>query len=413
MGLFDFLKKKEEAVELKEPDLHPFFEKSINQKFAKLNAKIHEISIEVQYNIKKLKEYLDVLESEELRNSNIPERERQIMEGNRENFIKRTRVFANKISIPESYIEIDEACKNFFEDLELLTAETQKSLFVLKDFFEETIKKLTRKIKELEDLFIGIRRLLEKENIELVNEINGLFKKVEDMRIHLADAKSHKKFIESEIEILNSEKEKILKKIHSLESSNDYRFYKGFLKEKEAIEQKLAKQKSELLQDFSEIEKALKKFSKKALDDNIIKQYIDNPSEALMDDEKIEIKNTISKLQEELKKDKLEIKDKKKEKTLEAIKSLTKQALAEKRKMLLQAKKELSENTEKIRKNTTSLQLREQKSYLESTQQSIKDQEKQLAAIENTLESTNPNLVLQKITEKLSELSGNPIKWKR
>jgi len=296
MGLFDFLKKKQETIELKEQELYPFFEKTINHKFSKLNAKIHETNVEIKYHIKRIKEFLDNLENENFRNPNLPAKEIQTVNGNRENFLKRMRLFVNKIDIPSSYMELDEYCKNFFEDLETLTQETQKSTYVLKEYFGESIKKIAKKTSQTESLFIKLKSLLEKEDMEKVNETRKLFKKHEESVQELGEAKNHKKFIASEINILEQEKQKILKKIHSLEQSNDYRFYKGFLKEKEEILQKELEEKRNLTEQFSQIEKALKKYSKKALNHQIIEKYLKDYADALTSDEKLEIFGILQKL---------------------------------------------------------------------------------------------------------------------
>lgn len=413
MGFFDFLKKKEDVVELTEKQLFSFFESAVSQKFAKLNAKVHEIRIETNYNIKRIKEYLDFLESEDLMNPNIHPKEKQMMEGNRENFLKRVRLFINTIQAPESYMEINDYCKNFFDDLEALTKETQRNTFVLKEFFAESVKKISRKISQIEKLFIELRGMLEKENIEKVSEIKEFFKGLEESKQQLTIAKEEKHYIEAELNLLEQEKEKILKKIHSLEASNDYKFFKGFLKEKEELAQKEADEKKEIYEIFAILDKSLKKYSKVSIGEKIIADYLKNPVNALLNDKNLDILKVLAKVKKEVEKDTLDLKDKKKEKTLESIEKLTKSFILEKKKLIALIISEKEANSEKIRKNTTNLQLKEQESYLESTHQKIREQKSKFEAAENKIESTNPNLFLQKIAKSLSELSGKDVKWKR
>lgn len=413
MGLFGFLKKKQELIELKEKDLYPFFEKTVNSRFNKINAKLHEINVEVKYHVRKLKEYADVLQDEELMNPKIHPKEHQIMQGNRENYVKKLRLFAAKVQIPDSYIDVDEYCTNFFAELEDFGKDTQKNFFVLKEFFGNTVSKINNKLKKLEDLFIQLKRLLEKENISKVTEIRGLFKKLEDTRTELAEIKEKKQDYESEIKILSGEKEKILKKIHSIEHGNDYRFYKQFLDEKKDLQQKEVDERKELYAIFSEIEKGMKKYSKKSLKKELVEQYLKNPIESLVKDEKLEIVGILQKLKKEAEKGNLDLKTKKKQKTVETIQKMSKKYFEEKKQKLSEIENLKKENEEKIRKNTSSLQIREQKSYLENTEKEVSEQSKKLEMLNNKIESTNPNLILQNIGKALAEFSGKNVKWKR
>ncbi|RJQ18220.1 hypothetical protein C4573_00675 [Candidatus Woesearchaeota archaeon] len=412
MGLFDFLKKKEEAVfELTTAQIKPYFEAAVRERFANINKTVEDIGVQIKYEIKKIRELIKDLQEAQLMNPDISQREMNVMQGNRDNYCRRIKVFLDNIALAETFIELGESCEEFFHHWEITVNDTQKNHFVLKNYFGDDIAKISRKLQELEKLFIRLKELLEKENLQLVNTIKQQFqdaeesrKKREEYAIKATDAKA-------ELAMLRGEQNKIEQRIASLKESNDYRFYSNFLEQMKSVDERVEAEKKEIQIFFVELERAMKKFAKGS-DDALLSRYLEDHVAALLHDDELKILEVFDKLKKDLEKGKVDLKDKKKDKTLSILEDMRKR-LKQKRETLLQLLDEQQEVKEKIRKNHTALQIAEQESWLRMNAQNREDTEKKIEQLQHELERVNPLLIMQGIVQNLEQYTGRTIAWKR
>jgi len=103
MGIFDFLKfkEKEEIEEIKLEELEPWIDSWSKKAFEDANLKLVSIRQRITEEKNKLLESIQNLEKAELKNPNIPERAKQIMEGNRKTYILKLNSLLEEINLPE------------------------------------------------------------------------------------------------------------------------------------------------------------------------------------------------------------------------------------------------------------------------------------------------------------------------
>src|SRR3989338_3994873 len=229
MGFFDFLRKsneKEVLVEtLKLSEVEFFLDKKLEELNHKLGLSIQQTKTEISEERSRLKNNLENLANAELKNKEIPERAKQIMEGNRQIYIQKTNTLIEKIIFPEKSRDLLEFTKTFDKELDAFDKGISKSHHIMEEFFVEkasviavSIKKISRKEENKNTL-----NILDKEIITLGKEV----KIKEDQ-------------------------------IAKFKQEDSYRKYTSQLNSKEKAQQELIKLESVLRHSFSEIEPALK-----------------------------------------------------------------------------------------------------------------------------------------------------------
>ena len=116
--------------------------------------------------------------------------------------------------------------------------------------------------------------------------------------------------------------------------------------EREEVEKKLREIEDKLFHDFSVLEKALKKYAKIAFEnEDLIEKYSKNPAKALFEDNNLEIIKIIHNLEKAISENKLELEQKKSERSLMKIKDLDKEYFTTNK----NDSKKIKENLDKIK----------------------------------------------------------------
>ena len=108
MGFFSrFFKKenKDEPVypveDVKLSGLSEWFVKRTSSRFKGMEKDLSHSLDAVKKQSEDLKKYLESLKEAELMNKDIPEKERQVMEGNRSSYLQQTGIFLSQLNFPE------------------------------------------------------------------------------------------------------------------------------------------------------------------------------------------------------------------------------------------------------------------------------------------------------------------------
>jgi len=100
--------------------------------------------------------------------------------------------------------------------------------------------------------------------------------------------------------------------------------------DKETILASIREHNAKIVHAFSVMERPLRKLTRVVMEDNeVLKKYIENPVEALVNDNELKIVNLLKKLEHNINNYTLDLKDKKREKVLETVKGLTEEFLRE------------------------------------------------------------------------------------
>jgi len=355
---------------------------------------------------------LHELHRSKLINTHIPDREVHIMDGNRDNFIKRVSHFVGGIDVPKNYLDTYDYCVKFPNDLNTLNQDVQKNIFVLQHFFSNEVKTVNKLLHELEELIIDIRVLLEKNGVELLKNIQKDIKnfannllKTNDLKHHISEENDNIKIHEEKLHRLNE-------KIKTITSGTDYRALEGFKKEKEEADSDINKIVKEFDEIVSCLDTALKKYYYLNPDRKIAKEYLEDPKSAIIKDQRLELTNILAAVTELIANNQIELKENKKEKCLEALGKLTSDYLKSIQSLILKLEDAKQRSQTKITHNSASLNLSEQQYWITATEDKIKYHQTNIEKLEKNIGiiKIENEEIIEKIKTDLQKLMNKEIK---
>ncbi len=119
---------------------------------------------------------------------------------------------------------------------------------------------------------------------------------------------------------------KLFEEINEISKTEEFEKLNSMKEENQKLQDKIEKLKSDALTLFLPLDKSLRKFNKISQEE-IIQDYIDNPLSALRRDKDFRIFNILKQIEAALIDDQLDIKEEKKDKTLESIKNISEESL--------------------------------------------------------------------------------------
>ncbi|HYD03558.1 MAG TPA: hypothetical protein VEC16_04620 [Alphaproteobacteria bacterium] len=415
-NLFNKFKKEpkvdSEIILLSKIDKHMNF--ILRENLGSINKIIIEKSEIINSRREKLILALRELQRAKLMNLNIPEREIQIMDGNRENYVRKITHFTSSVDLPKGYLELYDYCVKFSSNIEQLNRDIQKNIFVLQHFFSNEIKNSNRALHDLEENIIEIRILLEKNGIVQLKEIQKDIKtfteniyKINDLRKQLSTEKSEIASHQEKIDRLND-------RIKIITSGTDYRALEGFRQEKGSAELEIKKIIEGLNANFSVLDTALRKYYYRNPEEKIIKAYLEDIKEAVLNDKDIDIVRVLVEVKKAIIMDQIDLKDKKKEHCIESIDKLTFEVLKDAQAKILKLEDQKQRAQAKITHNSASLNLSEQQYWINATTDKIKYHETNIEKLEKninaiTLENAQ---ILSDIRVDLEKLMKKPVELK-
>ncbi len=398
--VFSLFKKKKKVVEISLDDVDEWIKKKIESK--NLNLKLSMYKRELYSKISKINELLDDLSEAEIKDKSvIPERARSMFEGNKSTYIKKIRSFINELDFPNDISEIENFLESASLGLEELARETNKNYFIIKDFAENDVRKVANKLKELDKVIIDARETIEKSSLDQFKKLKKLLveyhenvKKVEDSKVEL------EKLMDRRAKELERRK-KVEFKITSLKKSPQHDDCLNLKNSKKSLEEELKRNEYSVINLFSGLASALKKFGK-VKKNKIAREYSDNAVDALIDDKNFKILKVL----DDVKKNKksLDIKDSKIKKLDSEIDVLNKDVLDELRNNILSIKKELGELENRIKNHPYTLNLKEEEGKIGFIDENLKEIDFEIQRVEDVLERVNPRLVKQKMKYLIKEI---------
>jgi hypothetical protein len=358
----------------------------LRDKLGFLNRTITESITEINEKKELILHDLRTLHKKPLMNPNIPRYEINVMEGNRENYIKRISHFITNIDMPKNYLDAYDYCLAYSKNMEQLFKDVQKNIFVLNNFFENEIKTTNRDLNKLEEIIINIRATFEKNNIETLKNIS---QKIKNMTKNIIRIKSIKQEIIEQQETIKTHQEKLDKlkeRVNTIISGSEYRVLEDFKNEKEKAENEIKEIYKQIENEFSHIEHALKKYFYKNQDKKILKDYFDNFHETFIKDHNMEFAEIIKDLKLFVENNSIELKNHKKETTLAALDKLTHEFLSNLQKDIHKLEEVKSHAQTKITHNSASLNLSEQQYWINATEDKIKQHQLAIEKFEKEAE---------------------------
>ena len=302
--------------------------KTVSDQATPILEKLDDVLFAVQGNITKL-------EHAALRNKNISSRELEIMKGNRNSYVLRTRLFLAPISSftekeKKTYDDMKEFVQRYTEQLQPYHDTTLKPYAVLQHFFANEAYAIAKNIKEIDEAIKQLRALLQKQSVESIASLKQQMQALQEKYEEEKKLKNEKKELQEEhIRLVELEKQN-LEKWKKTEEAEGYKKYLALVAKAKECEKKCSTHVDSLKQSFSVLDKALRKYGKLFPEkEAFLNKYLENPIEALRNDAattssgKYAITSALEAVKEQLLADALDMKDDKKEKTLQGLNMLT------------------------------------------------------------------------------------------
>lgn len=403
-GLFA---KKEEIEEISFSDIDEWFENKIREKldiYEDLNAVFGSINDETR----KLQTNLSVLQKAELKNKNLPQRALQLMEGNRESYIKKVNEFLKRVSPPDKSNMAN--LTNFTEKIAKITTDLNKSTvkqyYIMQEFFANESRDVALSIKKIDDLSREINQLMEKDKgfnyihdvREMINDIEKKYAEKERIKMQIEEQ-------ETKLKETKAQKEKLETDVDNLETSSRFQAYDAAQSIKIRTETEIRRHKENFLLLFSQVEKALKKYQKIAFDSDkeLVNDYLISAVDALDNDRLFKILNVLKNVGYKI--NDLELDEKKKERTLAAINRINEIMLKDFLWKYDSLKEKIMESNKRINTNTIATEINDLNYKLKHSSEQIIRIEADIEKLKTNAETLNIENLMKELRMKLSKLA--------
>jgi DNA repair exonuclease SbcCD ATPase subunit len=376
-----------------------------DREFGSIKPKIEEqfkLLLEEKH---KLFTKLEELGTAQLQNPQIPEREKQIMEGNRNAYISHHKQFINMLTVSEAVTckETTFFCKNFEELVVKLAQSTAKGHYVMKEFFADHAAKINKSIKIMGDAVTKMKELLEDSNLSIsgTDELTQKITELKNKRKLLTESDEELETLKTKLANSEQLKKKLLKSIEQLKKTDSYNEFQEANKEREEMWRELKRTDEEIATMFSQLDRPMRKFERMLFEDvETLKRYNENAMKALCDDTQLKILPILEKMKKAVEDESLGLKDKEKEKALERMAQITAEKLTESRKRYLETKHSIKTIDDKIIQNNVLQEINDQQYKIDHTENQIKILNDKI----DKLGKTKEKIDLEKIRGELQQM---------
>ena len=396
--MLEFLKKifkndEQEAKQIIEISLHSledWIEEKAKPLMEDVKQKTDEILMKVSEELERARFNVEVLENAKLQNPNIPFKAKQYMEGNRKAYLRAINSFLGHMEINnKDYFYLLEFCKEFDNMINELNKSTLRSYTILQEFFANEGGKIAENLRNFDKLFEELRILL---NSDKLSAVNNAREKAETLgakyrqRLNIGvDFKN----TEASLKLANEEKESIMADIMAFIQSEEHSNFISLNEEKKSREKEFVGQEDVILQSFSVIERPLRKYSHIAFEhEEDVLKYLKAPIEALANDNELKILDVLKNLEKMLDEGQIKLDEKKKEKSIEEIKKLSKEFIDGFIKKCHSFKSEIEELDNKIKATKVAEKMREFNKRLEDSNSRIENAKEEYEKLKNELQSS-------------------------
>jgi uncharacterized protein YukE len=333
--MFKFLKKifkeKEEKQEIKLDEIEPWF----NERVKPL---IDEITSLNKYNLNKfssdiaqLKEQTNALENAELKETHetVDPKIKNIVLGHKSNYVRLLKHFLGQIRIPEpDYKKALQFCASVENELNEFGTKSVKSYYAVQHLFHNEVETIAETLKSINAKLNDMKKEMDDKNILVIENAK---KKINEMKTSIKEKEETKQLIEEEKENLNNTIEQITNAERKKAELEQGEKYSELLREKENLDhvnRDINRINNNIAELFLPLDSVLRKFQRISLeDDKLVADYIKDSMYALLKDTNFKIVSLIPNIKRNIETNAIDLNDKKKEKAIEHLDTLTKETL--------------------------------------------------------------------------------------
>jgi DNA repair exonuclease SbcCD ATPase subunit len=401
--------KKKEPLRIERKNLDSF-----------INSKLEnsEIKSFAQGFLEQLDEILDEmsetcteLENAELHNKNIPPRAITIMEGNRKAYIHRTRYFMDNIKKLFAGISETNNSENIIkkiidmrEILEEYTKATQKSYFVLQEFFANESSQVASKIKQINSLSTELEKKIKNSDTHKLQEISMLLEKIKNLNEKNKELNQEKKNLEKNLAEENKKIRQLNEKISEIKNSEDFRKLSESDKNLNEAKEKKKQLSDEIAYKISPLSRALRKFAKISLDENKVNFLISDSFNAIASIETEKLVDLFSELSKNIEKEKLGLKEKVREKYISIISEFDKEFIETFKKKIKTIDSRIKELSLEINKSHVWKNIEDLKNKIEKMENFAAQIKREISICDENISKIKTEEINKKITEILKSM---------
>jgi hypothetical protein len=413
MGFFDFLKKrteeKKQINEIKLNEVSDFIDSKSKILLEETAAKTDSLRKQIAEEINQLKENLDVLEKAELKNPDIPDRMKQIMEGNRATYINRTMSFLNSIVLPETKEQILGFVESFDKELGVFDRSIGKNHRVMEEFFVEKAGRISSGMKSLDKLVKEIKFSIENPEIKKINQLKNKYFETKEKINSKKNAKEKIKSAEKELKRDSEVFEEKEKSLGKLQKTEDYQNVLGSINRIDSLKKEINEVNTAVTHCFSVIEPAMKKYWNLS-ENKLAKKYLEDSLIAFSEDKELEIINLINAMKIAIGKGDIELRDKKRDKILNELNASTKERFAELSGRQARLIKQISDEESKIKNSEILKEIKTAKETIRQDEIKIHEQKSALEKMKKDAEDADVSELISELENEIKIALGEDVK---
>ncbi len=311
-----------EKIELDEKGLRDWLDKEIKGKAETFKTRLKEIEKEIEDLKKSVLEKLDELEGKKIEDVRVPVRIKNKFEGNKISFRKNIEYFFSKLPSLRGDEDLKVVKENLDTILDELNKVNHKPALVLKNFFSNEVMEIGNDIKSIENCYKKAMEAHEGLNLGILKNARENLNEYYNEKERIKQHKKNISQLQKELESLEKESSKIKNKIKKVETDSEYKKLLELINEKEGIEKEIRQEKEKVRNYFSTLGQAIKKFSRASLDEEVGNSFSESVDDTFLLFDKKRIIDFLTSLQNSLEKGSLELKEKKREKSLLFLKKM-------------------------------------------------------------------------------------------
>ena len=371
----------------------------IKSQIASSRDKIAQIS-------KEAREKLSALQSASLLNPNIPERAKDYMTGNREEYSRRVTQYLDKIALPEGAEGIGAFLDNHAGDAKDFTQGILRPFQILQEFFANESKEITSMLADIEREIEALRAVHLQAKPEQYMSLNMEISQLSARRSQLAGLERE----QSELVKQRNEAEKSIAAINTEETRLiNEQTRQELLKKAGEAQSKIKIHEQKIRDVFNNFEAALRKFYRMATRNvKLVEKYLKDPVATLIEDLHLDILEAVADIQRLIDFDRLALGDKK-EYVVDAMALLTKQYLGtwlREYGQLAKAEKDAQKSVEECDASKTLVRLQKLR---DDTRRNMQLTEQRIANVKKDTEKINLNTLKQKLAENIKNTTSRQV----
>ena len=377
-----------------------------------LNEDIKVEYVKVRESIENLKLAIEGLQNAEAKDDNIQQRIKQVVIGNRDNYVRSLNSFLFKLNVPEkiNYRAASAYCANSENELNNFAQSSAKGHFASQHLFFDQVEEIKNSLNGCSQSLKGLKGVIAKRQIDEIEVIRAM---ISEMESRIKKKEEIKKEINAQNKLIKEsedEKEQIDKKIAELKKSDLFKELSKFKEDEKALNEKIKQLEDDFVNSFTLLDTALRKYAHMLPNiDEQLEAYIAYPIATLKSDADLRIVGILQELKKAVEADKIDLKDKRKDKAMEKLNEFTAdyfKSFLSNYSSLLDKKESLEKN---IRDNKVEFEIKEFDYKKEHLNEKVNKTNEFVSELKKAMEKITIDDLKEKIKDKLKHFTPNKV----